>query len=76
MKGMKVEDNYLDLTLMELLETDVLINLPSLILKYMQRVLTQDKIGMHYPIAFVSLIFFRPILFQFKFGPCRLQRMF
>lgn len=39
------EANYFELTLMELLDSDVPINLPSLIIKHMESVLTQDKNG-------------------------------
>ncbi|KAH0773665.1 hypothetical protein KY290_010802 [Solanum tuberosum] len=35
--------NFLDLTLMELLDTEVLIDLPSLIISHMHRVLNQNK---------------------------------
>lgn len=42
-KEWKSKASYFDLTLMEMLDTDVLINLPSLILKHMQCVLIQDK---------------------------------
>lgn len=70
MKGMKVEDNYLDLTLMELLDTDVLINLPSLILKYMQCVLTQDKNRHALPYCFCL-----SHIFEAYFFPVQVQAM-
>lgn len=41
-KEKRFEAIFLDLSLMELLDTDVPINLPSLTLKHMQRVLIQD----------------------------------
>lgn len=37
--------SFLDVTLMELLDTEVRINLPQLILKHMQRVLLKEIIG-------------------------------
>lgn len=36
------EENFLDLTFMELLDTEVIIDLPRLIIKHMQRILLKD----------------------------------
>ncbi|KAF3612970.1 hypothetical protein FXO37_36574 [Capsicum annuum] len=41
-KEMRSEANYLDVTLMELLERKVKINLPSLIFKHVQRILFKN----------------------------------
>lgn len=42
-KEWRPQDRYFDLILMELLVSDVTINLSSLIIKHMRCVLTQDK---------------------------------
>ncbi|WMV58621.1 hypothetical protein MTR67_052006 [Solanum verrucosum] len=47
-----MQANFLDITLMELLDTKVLIDLPSLIISHMHRVLNQDKNGHALPYGF------------------------
>ncbi|MCE3215421.1 hypothetical protein HAX54_002335 [Datura stramonium] len=39
------EANYLDLTLMEALDSEIKINLPSLMIQHMSRICNQDKKG-------------------------------
>lgn len=51
-KERHIKANYLDVTLMELLDTEVNINLPSLILKQMQRGLIKDHQKVHVPYGF------------------------
>uniref|UniRef100_M1BEE9 Uncharacterized protein n=2 Tax=Solanum tuberosum TaxID=4113 RepID=M1BEE9_SOLTU len=51
-KQRRTHANFLHLTLMELLDTEVPINLPSLIINHMHRVLNQDKNGHAFPYGF------------------------
>lgn len=51
-KVRRTKANYLDLTVMEILDTEVKIDLPSLIIKHMQRVLSKDENGHALPYAF------------------------
>lgn len=51
-KERHTEVNYLDFTLIELLNTGVKINFPSLIIKHMQRVLLKDEKGHVLPYGF------------------------
>lgn len=51
-KEQRSEAKYLDLTLMELLDSEIPINLASLIIKHMQRILIQDKNGHALPYGF------------------------
>lgn len=43
----RTKPNYLDLTLIELLDTNVKMNLPNLIIKHMQRVILKDDKNAH-----------------------------
>ncbi|KAH0773660.1 hypothetical protein KY290_010797 [Solanum tuberosum] len=49
---MRTQANFLDLTIMELLDTAVPRNLASLIIQHMHRVLNQDKNGHALPYGF------------------------
>ncbi|KAM3220440.1 hypothetical protein P3L10_024971 [Capsicum annuum] len=49
---MRTVANFLNLTLMELLDSHILIDLPTLIIKHMQRVLIQDANGHALPYEF------------------------
>lgn len=51
-KEHRSEATYIELTFMKLLDSEIPINLSSLIIKHMQRVLIQDKNGHALPYGF------------------------
>lgn len=69
------EENFLDFTLMELLDTEVKIDLPKLIIKHMQRVLINNAKGHALPYELWLSPIFEDYSVMFNYDLCRPQMM-